>query len=258
MSFMKRVIVSLIICFSLLFFCSCEKKESFIIQYNNNIVNDNIILTIYTKEKESVYLDKNNIQLALIQDLKDEINIIVDVKKVEYLSKNNEFYIYEIELDISNIKNDFVVIDEGYIVIKYINEKILKLDIEDFCFYNVNSSNEIEFKNIKANIKGGLLESINFDLKNSTNEIIEILDILLINAKFEPYFIDLDKTNKIIDKNTTISYYIRIKEYKNVEVVDSAFLIKYIHQGNIKYRVVSNYIFIKNKSDIEKVYYVTN
>ena len=165
---MKRVIVSLIICFSLLVFCSCEKKESFIIHYNNNIVNDNIILTIYTKEKESVYLDKNNIQLALIQDLKDEINIIVDVKKVEYLSKNNGFYIYEIELDISNIKNDFVVIDEGYIVIKYINEKILKLDIEDFCFYKVNSSNEIEFKNIKANIKGGLLESINFDLKNST------------------------------------------------------------------------------------------
>lgn len=278
MSCMKKVINSLviIILISFLFLLSsCNKEEETIIIYKKcyNVINDNLKIECFTKNKNNAYLNNDNITNAYIKT--KEETIIVSVLDIVY-ENNDKLNKYYIIIDTSIINNELTILKDPVIHFEYINGKILKIKLSNIVIYNIEYENNINISFLKGVINNNSLIGIVFEFQNQTNDLIQIKDIKLINAYFKAIF-DQKKilTNKDFSyeeiKNSSIfdQSFINVKSnesivlYIPVEIInlssyETGILIKYEMGDLIKNQIIKNFVFFDQSELIKDEFYVTN
>ena len=254
MSFMKKVIFSYLICLIVLLCVSCHKKDEFILESRSyNLINEDLIIRLSSNISDSVYMNIENINnVFLIDNITSEF-MVVNIKEI-FKSFENNMYIYEIIFDKKMYESQDIVTKDATIKIEYINGKTLDLDIGSLYLINTNESFDLKVTSLKAIVEGELVKSLKLSFKNTSSEFIKVLSIRLINGDFKTDLANLIDTNVFnceISKGEQVDIILDLVCEKHTSTYETAIIIDYLLNEEIKHKVIKNFVLAKFASKKE-------
>lgn len=248
MNFMKKAIISIIFVLTLFFITSCKKQDEFYIEKRSyNLINEDLSFLVLSKEKNSVYMKIENILNSFIIDNNTNELLQVKIKKINNVSTNKK-NIFEIIIDKSFYESDEIIINNAKIRIEYINNKIIDFNIGSVYLVSIEESFDLRVKTLKAIVEDKIIKSIILNIENPSSEIIKISNIRLINGKFRADFKNLkekDEEKLILYPKTIIKISLPIICENPLNTYESAIIIDYSIENQIKHKIIKNFVFVK-------------
>ena len=245
MNYMKKSIISItIIMFFLLVGCKKQNKI-WVYEYDYSLINQNFIIDIYTNLKDNPYLKEENILSIFIYNSENEDLLPIKIVSITKDKINKKNYKHRLELDLNLHYNDLLKIKKAYLIINYINDKTVKINIGSLSVIRVEESYDMSVGSLVGNIKDYKLDSIKIRLTNDQKKEIRLLDVLVINAKIDN--IHLDENFKDIKE---------IEIYNDEIIRNAGIVIRYQLNEENRYKAIYNFNFVDNYKLKENIYYV--
>lgn len=280
MSFMKKYIISLVLLI-LISLTSCTNSIKFYVyQDDYNLINQNLEIPIYSNVFDSPYVNIDNVLNVYLYD--DDNKFILDIIDIKFKEKTENKFSYLFSFNTLNFKSEFIKLVKPTLEIEYINNAVIKIKLSSVCIYNLVNSNDLSVISMKG-VYDEYLKGAIFEFKNTTLEIIQLVDLKLINAYFGAdlsnlvVFNDLNEDldnillnyhpyqkPSLLKEKVTLSQGESVKlfvpfAYSNKTIGNqSGVVVEYQYNNNHYYKCIYNFIFVNKNDLVLGTYDVTN